>query len=582
MRVLVVGSGIAGLIAAYRASARHDVVLVTKASAGEANTAYAQGGIAAALFPDDSAESHAADTLRAADGLADPEAVRILTSEGPTRVRELIALGVAFDRDGASGDLARGHEAAHSARRVVHAGGDATGREIERALLAAVRASAVALHEDTALAELILRDGRVVGAELLGPSGLVVEPADAVIIATGGAGRLFAHTTNPAVTTGDGVAAAWRAGAELTDVEFYQFHPTALAVAGTPLISEAVRGDGGVLLDEDGRRFMFDVHPDGELAPRDVVARGIAAAMARQGGRPVLLDATALGAEYLERRFPGLTATTRAHGFDWAREPIPVTPAAHYWMGGVRTDVDGRTSIPGLFCVGEAACTGVHGANRLASNSLLESLVFAERAAAALEAPWRTLPPLGELRLVTAPPAPSETQAVDPLAVSAPSETQAAASSAGPAVPKTQAAQVARIRQIMWDLAGLERTAEGLGRAADLLAELPTAATSCDSIAALEARNLGQLAALIVAAAQHRTESRGAHFRRDHPEAHDGWLRRVSWRIAAPSTRTPPEFPTPSTRARSAPPEFPTEARGTALTDDVTATSIPSTRATLA
>lgn len=334
MRVLVVGSGIAGLIAAYRASARHDVVLVTKASAGEANTAYAQGGIAAALFPDDSAESHAADTLRAADGLADPEAVRILTSEGPTRVRELIALGVAFDRDGASGDLARGHEAAHSARRVVHAGGDATGREIERALLAAVRASAVALHEDTALAELILRDGRVVGAELLGPSGLVVEPADAVIIATGGAGRLFAHTTNPAVTTGDGVAAAWRAGAELTDVEFYQFHPTALAVAGTPLISEAVRGDGGVLLDEDGRRFMFDVHPDGELAPRDVVARGIAAAMARQGGRPVLLDATALGAEYLERRFPGLTATTRAHGFDWAREPIPVTPAAHYWMGG--------------------------------------------------------------------------------------------------------------------------------------------------------------------------------------------------------------------------------------------------------
>ncbi|WP_255447248.1 L-aspartate oxidase [Schumannella soli] len=575
MRVLVVGSGIAGLIAAYRASQRHDVVLVTKAAAGEANTAYAQGGIAAALFPDDSAESHAADTLRAADGLADTEAVRVLTSEGPARVRELIELGVAFDRDRASGELARGHEAAHSARRVVHAGGDATGREIERALLSAVRASAVALHENTALAELILSEGRIVGAELLGPDGLIVEPADAVIVATGGAGRLFAHTTNPAVTTGDGVAAAWRAGAELTDVEFYQFHPTALAVPGTPLISEAVRGDGGVLLDEHGRRFMLDVHPDGELAPRDVVARGIAAAMARQNGRPVLLDATVLGADYLERRFPGLTATTRAHGFDWATEPIPVTPAAHYWMGGVRTDVDGRTSLPGLFCVGEAACTGVHGANRLASNSLLESLVFAERAAAALDVAWRPLAPLprGEVRTV-APVAPPH--ASTPVGLS---ETQADPFERPESASESHADEIARIQSIMWDHVGLERSAESLEQAGRLLAAIPRDSAAPGDIAALEARNLAELATLIVDAARYREESRGAHFRRDHPAPDPAWQRRVSWIQRASHASAAPSSSSDGPRSATGSPEFPTSADAPATTITSTGTT---TRATLA
>ncbi|TPW70805.1 L-aspartate oxidase [Schumannella sp. 10F1B-5-1] len=543
MRVLVIGSGIAGLIAAYRACRDHDVVLVTKAAAGEANTAYAQGGIAAALFPDDSAESHADDTLRAADGLADPEAVRVLTSEGPQRVRDLIGLGVAFDRDPSGSGLARGHEAAHSARRVVHAGGDATGREIERVLLDAVRRSAVALHERTALAELIVRDGRVVGAELLGPSGLLVETADAVILATGGAGQLFRHTTNPAVTTGDGVAAAWRAGAELTDVEFYQFHPTALAVPGTPLISEAVRGDGAVLLDEQGRRFMLDVHPDGELAPRDVVARGIADAMARQGGRPVLLDATSLGGAYLEQRFPGLTQVTRTHGFDWATTPIPVTPAAHYWMGGVRTDVDGRTSIPGLFCVGEAACTGVHGANRLASNSLLESLVFAERAAGALDAPWQPLTPADDLRVIVAP-APAVTSssaAPSSTARRAASETQALFS-AGPVAR-------ARIQELMWSHVGLERDAAGLAAVLDELAARPASRDPRETLMGLEDRNLADLAALVATAALHRTESRGAHHRRDHPVADPSWLRRVTWTRTLHVESATPEFPTPPASA---------------------------------
>ena len=293
--------------------------------------------------------------------------------------------------------MARGHEAAHSARRVLHAGGDATGLAIEVALLRAVRALAVEVHEHTFMRELVTAvddDGASVRRDRrdrLGRRASLRIDADIVVLASGGAGQLYRHTTNPSVTTGDGIAAAFRAGVVLSDVEFYQFHPTSLAVPGNPLISEAVRGEGAVLLDESGHRFMLDVHPDAELAPRDVVARGIAAAMARQGGRPVLLDATALGGAYLAERFPGSPAPACANGFDWGEVPIPVTPAAHYWMGGIRTDDFGRTSLPGLFAVGETACTGVHGANRLASNSLLESLVFAWRAADALDGPARRL-----------------------------------------------------------------------------------------------------------------------------------------------------------------------------------------------
>ncbi len=489
MRVAVVGTGIAGLITAYRASREHEVILVTKDELAESNTKYAQGGIAAALFPDDSVASHVSDTLRAGAGLCDPIAVEVLCSEGPGRVRDLIALGVEFDR--INGELARGHEAAHSARRVIHAGGDATGLAIEVALLRAVRTLAVEVHEHTFMRDLVLRDGRVVGIEVIGPEGaLRTIDADLVVLASGGAGQLYSHTTNPTVTTGDGVAAAWRAGAVLADVEFYQFHPTSLAVPGNPLVSEAVRGEGAVLLDEQGRRFMFDVHPDGELAPRDVVARGIAAAMSRQGGRPVMLDATGLSRQFLAERFPGITRVCEQNGYDWAAQPVPVTPAAHYWMGGIRTDVEGRSSLPGLYAVGEAACTGVHGANRLASNSLLESLVFAWRCADALGTDAAELTAGRPVRRAEVP----------------------VAGNGGTPVVRSE------LQELMWSVVGLERSLEGLRHAASVLAGWVAVGDTAESGAD---RNLLDLARIVVEAAIRREESRGAHDRTDFPLVSD-------------------------------------------------------------
>lgn len=494
--VVVVGTGIAGLIAALEASKNHDVTLVTKAELSESNTKYAQGGIAVAMFPDDSIASHVADTLKAGAGLNDLHAVEVLCAEGPRRIRDLIALGVDFDKE--NGELARGHEAAHSHRRVIHAGGDATGLEIELALVRSVRRVAVEVHEHTFMEDLVVVDGAVVGLDLLladGSSRRV--DADFVILASGGAGQLYQHTTNPTVTTGDGVAAALRAGAAISDVEFYQFHPTSLAVAGNPLVSEAVRGEGAVLLDVDGKRFMFDVHPDGELAPRDVVARGIATQMAKQGGAPVMLDATALGAEFLAERFPGITKVTKENGFDWGTQPVPVTPAAHYWMGGVRTDDRGRTSLRGLLAVGEVSCTGVHGANRLASNSLLESLVFAWRAAAALDEPWIDLH-------VDVEDDPASTVVDDDATV----------------------VDRAELQKLMWDAAGLYRSAVDLAAAADKLAGWKS---SGDSVAAREDGNLLDLARLVVHAALSREESRGAHFRVDFPETSPAFARHISW-----------------------------------------------------
>ncbi|MBU1587557.1 MAG: L-aspartate oxidase [Actinobacteria bacterium] len=489
MRVAVVGTGIAGLITAYRASREHEVILVTKDELAESNTKYAQGGIAAALFPDDSVANHVSDTLRAGAGLCDPIAVEVLCSEGPGRVRDLIALGVEFDR--INGELACGHEAAHSARRVIHAGGDATGLVIEVALLRAVRTLAVEVHEHTFMRDLVLRDGRVVGIEVIGPEGaLRTIDADLVVLASGGAGQLYSHTTNPTVTTGDGVAAAWRAGAVLADVEFYQFHPTSLAVPGNPLVSEAVRGEGAVLLDEQGRRFMFDVHPDGELAPRDVVARGIAAAMSRQGGRPVMLDATGLSRQFLAERFPGITRVCEQNGYDWAAQPVPVTPAAHYWMGGIRTDVEGRSSLPGLYAVGEAACTGVHGANRLASNSLLESLVFAWRCADALGTDASELTAGRPVRRAEVP----------------------VAGRGGTPVVRSE------LQELMWSVVGLERSLEGLRHAASVLAGWVAVGDTAESGAD---RNLLDLARIVVEAAIRREESRGAHDRTDFPLVSD-------------------------------------------------------------
>ncbi len=491
MRVVVVGSGVAGLTVARLAAARHDVTVVTKGAAADGSTRWAQGGIAAALGPADSPVAHAADTIAAAAGLADPRAVEVLCTEGPERVRELLALGVPFDRDGDA--LALGREAAHGARRIVHAGGDATGRAVELGLLDAVAGAPIAWLERTVLRDLVVDDGRVVGVHVAGSDGIgCAVAADVVVLATGGAGRLYRHTTDPEVVTGDGIAAALRAGAAVADLEFVQFHPTALAVPGTPLVSEAVRGEGAVLRDDSGRRFLLDLHPDAELAPRDVVARGIADAMARQGGRPVLLDATALGADLLRRRFPTIDAAVTAAGLDWTREPIPVTPAAHYLMGGVATDLDGRTSLPGLLAVGEAARTGVHGANRLASNSLLEGLVFGARAAAAIGTPGAG-PRLDPVELVD-----PRSDAIDAGPFSRPA-----------------------LQELMWQRAGLARDAAGLGSAAGVLA-----GWSADDP---EDAGMLDLARAVVRAALARTESRGAHHRTDHPTTDPAQARPRAW-----------------------------------------------------
>jgi len=487
--IIVVGSGVAGLVAALELSRAHEVTLVTKARLAESNTRYAQGGIAAVMFEDDSVAGHIEDTLRAGAGLCDREAVEVLCKEGPSRIRDLIEIGVAFDRK--NGRFARGLEGAHSYPRVLHAGGDATGLAIETALIRAVREASITVLEHTFACDLILEADCAAGLRVLEESGAVRElAADIVVLASGGAGNLYPYTTNPAVATGDGVALAFRAGAVLADVEFYQFHPTALAAPGNFLISEAVRGAGAVLRAENGSRFMQELHPLAELAPRDVVARGIAEQMAAQGGKPVMLDATALGADYLAERFPTIDAACRRLGLDWSQQPVPVTPAAHYWMGGVRTDLDGRTSMPGLFAIGEVACTGVHGANRLASNSLLESVVFAWRVAALLCRQSRA--------------------AVDLNGMHFAGRTTSVRRSKGH-IPVDRA----ELQELMWNSAGMYRNEQALTAG---LAQLERWCVAGDSVEARETANMLLLAKAVLTAALERRESRGAHYREDFRE----------------------------------------------------------------
>lgn len=483
MRVLVVGSGIAGLTAAlHAAESGHRVTLFTKADIGGGCTALAQGGIAGLYGPSDSASVHAEDTLAAGAYLGDPRAIDVLVGEGSARIRELARRGVAFDR-AANGEFLRGTEAAHAFPRIVHAGGDATGRAISDALVTAVRSADIEVIERAFLVDLVTTSGAITGIRIIHDDTLVEHSGDTVILATGGAGALYAHTTNPADSTGDGIAAALRAGAAVADLEFVQFHPTVLADGPAFLISEAVRGEGATLIDDAGRRFAFDAHPAGELAPRDVVSRAIATQAARQGSS-VRLDATALSTSFLRHRFPTIDGVTRARGFDWSREPIPVTPAAHYSMGGIVTDVDGRTSLPGLWAVGETARTGVHGANRLASNSLLEGVVFAARAVASLD---RT----------------REFSAVEAL----PSHR----ARTGDPVDRQQ------LQQLMWDNVGLLRTDDGLAEALRrILAWSPLVARSTD-VAAHEDANLLSLAEATCRAALRRRESVGAHHRSPSP-----------------------------------------------------------------
>ncbi len=523
---IVVGAGISGLRAAVTLAQHGTVLVVTKEQLGESNTSYAQGGIAVAISGEQDVALHLQDTLAAGDGLVDEAAATVLVTEGPARVGELLRWGTAFDRYASGerlGELMLTREGAHSRNRILHAHGDATGAEIGRALLAHARTHPrICFREWTCLADLQMgEDGAVTGVRLLTADGADdrVE-ARAVLLASGGAGQVYSDTTNPAVATGDGIAAAWRAGAVVEDIEFFQFHPTALSLPGVArfLLSEALRGEGAVLLNHRGERFMERYHPLLELAPRDVVARAITREGMSDAGaaQPVYLDMRHVAAAGLDlaERFPGISAFLARHGLALDRDAIPVRPAAHYLMGGVATDVDGRTSLPGLYAAGEVACTGVHGANRLASNSLLEGLVFGARAAEAM---------LGYT------PVSAEGRA-EPIA----SASRGATGSAGPGD-----AALPRLRALMWREAGLLRDAAGLERAAEALREIaPEALAAAPGRGALEFANLHAVATLIVRAALAREESRGAHFRSDYPVRDDARFERHS-RLAGEGA---PEF----------------------------------------
>ncbi len=517
---LVMGAGVAGLRAAVELAQTGDVLVVTKEALDESNTHYAQGGIAVATEGDADVALHLEDTVNAGDGLVYRPAAEALVTEGPERVQELIAWGAAFDsRDG---ELLRTREGAHSLPRILHANGDATGAEIGRSLAAFARAhKRIHFAEWTMVTGLVVADGRVVGADLAGASASARNAdttrvsARAVLIASGGAGQVYSDTTNPAVATGDGIALAFEAGASLADMEFYQFHPTALALPGVPrfLLSEALRGEGAYLRNDRGERFMQGLHPLGELAPRDVVARAIAregmtpASDSHSEARPVFLDMRHVTGVDLHKRFPGISAFLARHGLDLARDLIPVRPAAHYLMGGIRTDLDGRTSLKGLYAAGEAACTGVHGANRLASNSLLEGLVFGARAGRAMVADW-----LERVELETSEP-----------------------SRGGLLIPEDALVEtlIAGLQQNMWANAGLLRQEEtlraGLAALAKCSAELNAIARAGRSSRRLsEAQALAHVALAILEAALARTESRGAHFRNDFGRRDDAHFRKHS------------------------------------------------------
>jgi L-aspartate oxidase len=496
---IVVGAGIAGLRASVELAPAGRVLCLAKKEVTESNTQYAQGGIAAALSDDDEVSLHLDDTLKAGDGLCNADAARVLVEEGPARIEELIEWGTEFDRAGAK--IAFTREGAHSRSRVLHAHGDSTGREIGRALFLKAQAlKPIVFREFEFTTELVLQHGRVIGVRVLDNSGQVREiHASSVLLATGGLGQVYSDTTNPAVATGDGVAMAFRGGAEISDMEFVQFHPTALFLKGAPrfLLSEALRGEGAYLRNAELQRFMPKYHEMSELAPRDVVARAIAHELeiVKRPDAAVYLDLTHLNPDKVRKRFPTIYSTCMQYNIDIAEELVPIRPAAHYAMGGVRTDLDGRASIPGLFAAGEVACTGVHGANRLASNSLLEGLVYGTRAARAMRDEMQSR---------------KSASAVTP-------QTTVQRNGTSPDVEKF----IQKVQSLMWQNVAVVREGKSLRQTLTELTAMQSSTPKPTDRRAHEAANILQTGILIARSALSREESRGAHYRLDYPIKND-------------------------------------------------------------
>ncbi|HYA12107.1 MAG TPA: L-aspartate oxidase [Thermodesulfovibrionales bacterium] len=507
---LIIGSGVAGLRAAIELAPHGEVLIVTKDKPRESSTEYAQGGIAVALSDEDEIGIHYDDTLKAGDGLCREDAVKILVEEGPERIMELISWGAEFDREGTKLDFTM--EAAHSRRRILHAHGDATGRELERVLLGKVSSlPSVKTYPFSFTIDLIVRDSECHGAYILKGKEIISLFAKATILATGGAGQIFSRTTNPPVSTGDGMAIAFRAGAVVEDMEFVQFHPTSLYSPLAPqfLLSEAMRGEGAILRNIQKGRFMEDYHPMAELAPRDIVSRAIISEMVKTRSDYVYLDLTHLGKEFLKKRFPRIYSTCLQYNIDITKELVPVSPAAHYLMGGVKTDTTGATNIKGLYAAGEVACTGVHGANRLASNSLLEGLVFGARTG---EAALGNLLSKKQLEL-----------SIKEIAHYASPVTRYSS------VPDHEEIRH-ELRKIMWERVGIIRCRESLSHAKERLRgwsfiQKETPFTRRE----LELKNMLVVAQLITEAALYREGSVGAHFRSDYPERGEGWQRHITW-----------------------------------------------------
>ncbi|MBU2536261.1 MAG: L-aspartate oxidase [Chloroflexota bacterium] len=501
---IIVGSGIAGLYTALLARERGSVLVITKGSVEDCNTRHAQGGIAAAIGRDDSPDLHYKDTIAAGNGLCDEEAVRILVDEAPARIAELINFGVPFDT--LDGRIALTLEAAHSVPRILHAGGDATGEHIEVTLSQQVRAAKIPVREHNQAMEILVENGSVRGTRVLDclTGSTDIFECQHLILATGGAGQLFKFNTNSDIATGDGIALAFKVGAEIIDMEFFQFHPTALHLPGVMpfLISEAVRGEGGILRNTEGHRFMPNYAPQGDLAPRDVVARSILHEMKKTSSDRVYLDVTHLSPNLITTRFPHIYRFCLDHGLDIIREPVPVAPAAHYMMGGVKTNTWGETNVSGLFATGETACTGVHGANRLASNSMLEVVVFSKR----------IMDKTVERAETGSSPTPKRQEVHRKLTESK-------------VVESVPAPDFDSLQQLLWDNVGVIRDGDGLSRAADILAAWQHSLPSPTDRPSYELHNLVLTGRLVAEAALLREESRGAHFRSDFPQTSAEWQR---------------------------------------------------------